>query len=167
MFAAHHAYMCLISLATWIPLLRLTESLDLIKARSSEKLSFQNFLRISGFFIWKCDSRLSPRKEFSRFRFFPFEAGGQTVEKVEQLLNDEDWRAHCEARQPVTLEKNERREENKKRRQCNEHTYTSCYIWTLFILSSYLSIYLSILFISFFVLCNYVFMYLCLLSIFE
>ena len=45
------------------------------------------------------------------------------MEKVEQLLNDEDWRAHCEARQPVTLEKNERREENKKRRQCNEHTY--------------------------------------------
>jgi len=25
-------------------------------------------------------------------------AGGVTVEKVEQLLNDEDWRAHCEAR---------------------------------------------------------------------
>jgi hypothetical protein len=25
-------------------------------------------------------------------------AGGQTVEKVEQLLNDEDWRAHCEGR---------------------------------------------------------------------
>jgi len=25
-------------------------------------------------------------------------AGGQTVEKVEQLLNDEDWRAHCESR---------------------------------------------------------------------
>lgn len=25
-------------------------------------------------------------------------AGGQTVEKVEQLLNDEDWRAHCEDR---------------------------------------------------------------------
>eukprot|EP00435_Cladocopium_sp_Y103_P010420 s5684_g2.t1 len=27
-------------------------------------------------------------------------AGGQTVEKVEQLLNDEDWRAHCEATVP-------------------------------------------------------------------
>lgn len=25
-------------------------------------------------------------------------AGGQTVEKVEQLLNDADWRAHCEGR---------------------------------------------------------------------
>lgn len=25
-------------------------------------------------------------------------AGGLTVEKVEQLLNDEDWRAHCESR---------------------------------------------------------------------
>lgn len=25
-------------------------------------------------------------------------AGGQQVEKVEQLLNDEDWRAHCEGR---------------------------------------------------------------------
>eukprot|EP00931_Biecheleriopsis_adriatica_P098592 TRINITY_DN7259_c0_g1_i1.p1 TRINITY_DN7259_c0_g1~~TRINITY_DN7259_c0_g1_i1.p1 ORF type:complete len:296 (+),score=87.67 TRINITY_DN7259_c0_g1_i1:194-1081(+) len=25
-------------------------------------------------------------------------AGGQTVEKVEQLLNDEDWKAHCEGR---------------------------------------------------------------------
>lgn len=25
-------------------------------------------------------------------------AGGQTVEKVEQLLSDEDWRAHCESR---------------------------------------------------------------------
>merc|ERR1719310_387470 len=25
-------------------------------------------------------------------------AGGATVEKVEQLLNDEDWRAHCEGR---------------------------------------------------------------------
>merc|ERR1711976_89349 len=25
-------------------------------------------------------------------------AGGQTVEKVEQLLNDADWRAHCESR---------------------------------------------------------------------
>jgi len=25
-------------------------------------------------------------------------AGGMTVEKVEQLLNDEDWRAHCEGR---------------------------------------------------------------------
>ncbi|CAK9042868.1 unnamed protein product [Durusdinium trenchii] len=25
-------------------------------------------------------------------------AGGQTVEKVEQLLNDPDWRAHCEGR---------------------------------------------------------------------
>jgi len=25
-------------------------------------------------------------------------AGGQTVEKVEQLLNDEDWRAHCDSR---------------------------------------------------------------------
>lgn len=25
-------------------------------------------------------------------------AGGQQVEKVEQLLNDEDWRAHCESR---------------------------------------------------------------------
>ena len=24
------------------------------------------------------------------------EAGGQTVEKVEQLLNNADWRAHCE-----------------------------------------------------------------------
>ena len=24
-------------------------------------------------------------------------AGGATVEKVEQLLNDADWRAHCEA----------------------------------------------------------------------
>ena len=31
------------------------------------------------------------------------------MEKVEQLLNDEDWRAHCEARLQVTvaLEKNE------------------------------------------------------------
>merc|ERR1719262_1980775 len=25
-------------------------------------------------------------------------AGGATVEKVEQLLNDEDWRAHCDGR---------------------------------------------------------------------
>merc|ERR1712203_680740 len=25
-------------------------------------------------------------------------AGGQTVEKVEQLLNDADWKAHCEGR---------------------------------------------------------------------
>jgi len=25
-------------------------------------------------------------------------AGGQTVEKVEQLLNDADWRAHCDGR---------------------------------------------------------------------
>mmetsp|Transcript_2110 Transcript_2110/g.2749 ORF Transcript_2110/g.2749 Transcript_2110/m.2749 type:complete len:349 (+) Transcript_2110:54-1100(+) len=25
-------------------------------------------------------------------------AGGQTVEKVEQLLNDDDWRAHCDGR---------------------------------------------------------------------
>lgn len=31
-------------------------------------------------------------------------AGGQTVEKVEQLLNDEDWRAHCEARLTCPLE---------------------------------------------------------------
>merc|ERR1712061_617708 len=29
-------------------------------------------------------------------------AGGQTVEKVEQLLNDADWRAHCEGRTCVT-----------------------------------------------------------------
>jgi len=28
-------------------------------------------------------------------------AGGQTVEKVEQLLNDADWRAHCEGRARV------------------------------------------------------------------
>ena len=39
------------------------------------------------------------------------------MEKVEQLLNDEDWRAHCEARLRVTkdIEKKEkriRREEN-------------------------------------------------------
>jgi hypothetical protein len=27
-----------------------------------------------------------------------WKAGGVTVEKVEQLLNDEDWRAHCEGR---------------------------------------------------------------------
>lgn len=27
-----------------------------------------------------------------------YKAGGQTVEKVEQLLNDADWRAHCEDR---------------------------------------------------------------------
>merc|ERR1712061_643856 len=29
-------------------------------------------------------------------------AGGQTVEKVEQLVNDADWKAHCEGRTCVT-----------------------------------------------------------------
>ena len=119
MFVAHHAYMCLISLVTWIPpsqanrILRLDQS-PFLREAFFPKLS-ENFGVF--FWIWKCDTQRI-------FAFFPFEAGGQTVEKVEQLLNDEDWRAHCEARQPVTLEKNERREENKKRRQCNEHTYT-------------------------------------------
>ena len=121
MFAAHHAYMSLISLVTWIPpsqanrILRLDQS-PFLREAFFPKLS-ENFGVFFGF-------ENATRKEFSRFRCVPFEAGGLTVEKVEQLLNDEDWRAHCEARQPVTLEKNERREENKKRRQCNEHTYT-------------------------------------------
>lgn len=81
------------------------------------------------------------------------------MEKVEQLLNDEDWRAHCEARQPVTLEKNERREENKKRKDnvMNTRIHNVIYEHCSFYLAICLFIYLSCLFLSLF----YVIMFLC------
>lgn len=117
MFAAHHAYMCLISLVTSQAnrILRFDQS-PFLREAFFPKLS-ENFGVFFGFENATRD--FLPAGWFlSRFRCVPFEAGGQTVEKVEQLLNDEDWRAHCEARQPVTLEKNEI-EKKRKRREDN------------------------------------------------
>ncbi|CAJ1422766.1 unnamed protein product [Effrenium voratum] len=63
---------------------KLAESLDLIKAR----LKVQD--RCMGGYYRICEYVLG--------HALRVEAGGQTVEKVEQLLNNADWRAHCEGR---------------------------------------------------------------------